>query len=138
MLFYKSLGVFLVASLGFLGPLAASELAALVDRYPSEVKLWDSEPLRSRLRALLGKRVALLRENMGVEGPIQRSASIYYVIGNRPHFGGEEAAIVAIDETADAVHVWLMSDGELNYYADGQSTGAMPPEIELMLSDWER
>ncbi len=125
-------------SLLLMGDGATSELGKLVGRYPREVKLWESEPLKSRLQTLLGQRAELLRRNMEVEGPIQHEGPLYFVMGNRPHYGGEEAAIIAIDERADVIHVWLLSGGRLDYYADGRSDLPMPTDIEMMLSDWEQ
>jgi hypothetical protein len=93
-------------------------LQGFVGKYPSEVKLWETEPLNARLKALLGAQHATLLVNTQTVGPLARYADVVWTSGNKAHEGGVEAALFLADTKANVVEVYLLSKGKLSHFAE--------------------
>lgn len=116
-------------------PLAV--LRADVGRYPRDLDLFAREPLAGRLQALLGERLPVLVENLGVQSPLLEEDGILYVTGNKPHGGGTDAAALVIDLRRDAVWVWLLVAGESEALLDRDVEVELPADVRIVLENAE-
>jgi len=117
-------------------PGALAFVEGLVGRYPREVRLFETAPLSTRLQTLLGDRTPLLAQNLEVQGPISEEKGVVYVTGNKEHAGGSDAAIVLIDVSHDALHVWLLVGGALQEYHEKPGTPPLPEDVQSLLATW--
>jgi pyruvate/2-oxoglutarate dehydrogenase complex dihydrolipoamide acyltransferase (E2) component len=114
-----------------------SALRALVGKYPRDVGLFDTEPLHGRLVALLGDRYPVFLANMGTQGPISADDTVLYVIGNKPHAGGDSQAILLIDLAQDLVHVHLLEEREMAELRERDADIAWPPDVQTTIANWQ-
>jgi hypothetical protein len=114
-----------------------SALRALVGKYPRDVGLFDTEPLHGRLVALLGDRYPSFLANMGTQGPISIDDTVLYVIGNKPHAGGDSQAILLIDLAQDLVHVHLLEEREMAELRERDADIAWPPDVQTTIANWQ-
>lgn len=118
----------------------AADLASLrahVGKYPGDVHLFDTEPLQSRLLALLGTRYTTFLANFGTQGPLSAAGDVLYAIGNKPHAGGDSQAIILIDVPRDLIHVRILDELEMAEYRERDEVIVLPPEVETTISNWE-
>jgi hypothetical protein len=118
-------------------PQGLASLRAQVGKYPSETHLFDTEPLQSRLLALLGTRYTTFLANFGTQGPLSAEGDVLYALGNKPHAGGDSQAILLIDVPRDLIHVRLLDELEMAEYRERDETIALPPDVETTISNWE-
>lgn len=121
-------------------PPAAAGLASLrahVGKYPRDVNLFETDPLRSRLLALLGTSYTTFLANFGTQGPLSAEGDVLYAIGNKPHAGGDSQAILLIDVPRDLIHVRILDELEMAEYRERDETIALPPDVETTISNWE-
>jgi hypothetical protein len=121
-------------------PAAAKDLSSLresVGKYPRDIQLFDTEPLHGRLVALLGDRYPTFLANMGTQGPLSADGPVLYVIGNKPHAGGDSQAILLIDLTQDLVHVHLLEEREMAELRERDAEIAWPPDVQTTISNWQ-
>ena len=71
-----------------------------------------------RLKTLMGPQYDTLLKNLQALGPLEPSAALLYVMGNRQHQGGEEMAAVVIDPVRNGLRVWLLSEGRQTVFTD--------------------
>ncbi|HKQ59629.1 MAG TPA: hypothetical protein VJS92_00005 [Candidatus Polarisedimenticolaceae bacterium] len=109
-------------------------LRGYVGKYPRESGLWTTQPLADRLAALLGDRLPTLIANMEVEGPLTEDGGLLYVVGNREHRGGVDAAAVVIDPSADLLWVWLLVGGQPSEFGALAPGTSLPREVRLVLT----
>lgn len=118
----------------------APSLASLnnfVGKYPAEIKLWEKQPLQGRLRALLGEHYEVFLVNMQVTGPLTASGNIAYVMGNKAHSGGSEAAIFLAEIESNRLHVWLLLNEILTEYHEPGPKIKLPHEVETMINEMQ-
>jgi hypothetical protein len=118
---------------------AVTELSYLDDhvgKYPADVELWTTEPLASRLRALLGDQYDLFVENMAVVGPIAKEEGMIYVMGNKEHRGGIDSAVLVVDEANDNIKVWLLNDGNTQEFVEKDMFVKLPSEAVAYIAGW--
>lgn len=91
--------------------------------------------LAQRLKALMGgSQYETLLKNLQALGPLEPSAGLLYVMGNRQHQGGEEMAAVVIDPVRNGLRVWLLSDGRQTVFTDVDGADIpWPSAVENML-----
>jgi hypothetical protein len=118
-------------------PADLASLRAQVGKYPNEIHLFDSEPLQSRLLALLGTRYTTFLANFGTQGPLSAEGDVLYALGNKPHAGGDSQAILLIDVPRDLIHVRLLDELEMAEYRERDEVIALPPDVETTISNWE-
>lgn len=116
-----------------------SNLPSLVGRYPGSyaadnIDLFDKGDIASALRAALGDRMEILKANLSVVGPLERTGNYYYVMGNAQHRGGEDQAYILIDAARRAVQIGLWERGKLKVYSPGNGRLSVPPAIQMMLN----
>ena len=93
-------------------------LQSFVGKYPTDVKLWDTQPLGDRLKALLGQQLPTFLVNMRVNGPIARSGNVVWMSGSKPHEGATDGALLLADTKANVMEVYLLSKGTLTHHAE--------------------
>jgi hypothetical protein len=118
-------------------PAGLASLRAQVGKYPSDVHLFDTDPLQSRLLALLGTRYTTFLANFGTQGPLSADGDVLYAIGNKPHAGGDSQAILLIDVSRDLIHVRLLDELEMAEYRERDEEIPLPPDVETTISNWE-
>ena len=118
-----------------------ANLPSLVGRYPGNyarenVDLFDKGAIATALRDQLGAKMAVLKTNLSVVGPLQRQGSLYYVSGNAQHQGGVEQAYVLMDATRRAVQVGLWEKGKLTVYAPASGPRLpLPADLAKMVAN---
>ncbi|WEE76193.1 hypothetical protein LZ683_18840 [Comamonas testosteroni] len=90
--------------------------------------------LAQRLKTLMGHQYDTLLKNLQALGPLEPSADLLYVMGNRQHQGGEEMAAVVIDPVRNGLRVWLLSEGRQTVFTDVDGADIpWPSAVENML-----
>lgn len=90
--------------------------------------------LAQRLKTLMGPQYDTLLKNLQALGPLEPSAALLYVMGNRQHQGGEEMAAVVIDPVRNGLRVWLLSEGRQTVFTDVDGADIpWPSEVQSML-----
>jgi len=91
--------------------------------------------LAQRLKTLMGgSQYETLLKNLQALGPLEPSADLLYVMGNRQHQGGEEMAAVVIDPVRNGLRVWLLSEGRQTVFTDVDGADIpWPSAVENML-----
>ncbi|GEQ77174.1 hypothetical protein CTTA_4179 [Comamonas testosteroni] len=90
--------------------------------------------LAERLKTLMGRQYDTLLKNLQALGPLEPSADLLYVMGNRQHQGGEEMAAVVIDPVRNGLRVWLLSEGRQTVFTDVDGADIpWPSAVENML-----
>lgn len=112
-----------------------TSLKNLAGKYPAETRLWETQPLQGRLRALLGEHYDAFLVNMQVTGPLTIEGNIAYVMGNKPHSGGSEAAIFLAEIASNRIDVWLMMNEVLTEYHEPGPRIKMPQKVETMVNE---
>jgi hypothetical protein len=118
----------------------AADLASLrahVGEYPRDAHLFETDPLQSRLLALLGTRYTTFLANFGTQGPFSAEGDVLYAIGNKPHAGGDSQAIILIDVPRDLIHVRILDELEMAEYRERDEAIPLPPDVETTISNWE-
>ena len=111
----QKLVVFVVLILGASGlsfaqsakPAGLESLQGYVCKYPTDVALWEKEPLQSRLKALLGARYSTFVANTTTNSPVARYGDVMWTSGNKPHAGGSDAALFLADIKANVIEVYV-------------------------------
>jgi hypothetical protein len=112
-------------------------LRPLVGKYPRDVQLFDTEPLHSRLLALLGTRYTVLLLNFGTQNPLAEENGVLYAIGNKPHAGGDSAAILLLDPARDLIHVYLLDELEMAELRERDEPIALPADVQTTIENWK-
>ena len=112
-------------------------LRAQVGKYPRDIQLFDTEPLHGRLVALVGDRYPAMIENFGTQGTLSSDGPVLYVIGNKPHGGGDEQAILLVDVDRDLVNVKLMDPEEMQEFRERSEAVEVPAEVQITIANWE-
>lgn len=90
--------------------------------------------LAERLKTLTGHQYDTLLKNLQTLGPLEPSAGLLYVMGNRQHQGGEEMAAVVIDPVRNGLRVWLLSEGKQTVFTDVDGADIpWPSAVQSML-----
>lgn len=90
--------------------------------------------LAERLKTLMGHQYDTLLKNLQTLGPLEPSADLLYVMGNRQHQGGEEMAAVVIDPVRNGLRVWLLSEGRQTVFTDVDGADIpWPSAVQSML-----
>lgn len=90
--------------------------------------------LAQRLKTLMGPQYDTLLKNLQALGPLEPSAGLLYVMGNRQHQGGEEMAAVVIDPVRNGLRVWLLSEGRQTVFTDVDGADIpWPSAVQSML-----
>lgn len=104
------------------GKLELIGLRSLVGRYPDDVGLWTSEPLRTRLQALLEERFPVFLSTMTEALPIENDGGRVMVRGV---LGGRDQSargLTVIDPQSGRIYVWWRVDGQVTEAGDASLT----------------
>ncbi len=110
---------------------------ALVGTYPSDgVNFLRTGPIADRLKGLLGPvNYPVFVKNMGTSGPLRKEGSLFYIMGNRPHQGGEESAAMVLDPKRDAMRAWLQTGDEEWDVQDAGPAVPLPAEVRQFMQN---
>lgn len=110
---------------------------ALVGTYPSDgVNFLRTGPIAERLQGLLGPvNYPVFVKNMGTSGPLRKEGSLFYIMGNRPHQGGEESAAMVLDPKRDAMRAWLQTGDEEWDVQDAGPAVPLPAEVRQFMQN---
>lgn len=90
-------------------------------KYPTDVKLFDNEELRSRLKKLLGDDYSDLRFKFNVETPIEIEKGIFKASACEAHNCGSNTYYIFVDIQNDNVNVYHLKDGgKKTYFENGK------------------
>lgn len=118
-------------------PLPGTEAGGLVQRYAAS---WDLDallaepPVAREFQALPDEVRTRLLRNLSVTGPIDVYAGALSIMGNAPHRGGEDEALLCVEVGGSAVrlHAAVFSSGHVTVYTRGASYEALP----ICVRDW--
>lgn len=118
-------------------PLPEDEARILLQRY---VASWDldallAEPLVAReLQALPAEAREQLLHNLSVRGTIDVYGGALSIMGNAPHRGGEDEALLCIEVLGGAVrlHAAILSGGRVTVHTRGERYDYLP----ICVRDW--
>lgn len=102
---------------------AAPELAYLLTlngKYPYESELFETDPLKSRLKKLLGDEMYLnFVERMEVQIPIEVNENQVFMEGLKAHSGGSDEAAILVDVEKNLIWALVFSnEKDLQVYKD--------------------
>ncbi|MDD1632895.1 MAG: isoprenylcysteine carboxylmethyltransferase family protein, partial [Methylococcaceae bacterium] len=112
-------------------------LRAQVGKYPRDVALFETEPLRTRLIDLLAEQYPMLVESFGTQGPLSIDGPTLYAIGNKPHAAGDEQAILLVDVDRDVINVKLMNAEEMRDFRERNEAVELPSDVQTTIANWE-
>jgi len=119
-------------------PATIAYISKYAGKYPSDVKLWTTQPLNRRLHALLKTQYAALIHNMEVNNPIEKADIVLYTMGNKTHGGGTDDAWFVVDPKKDITNVFLRADSKLKIYKERNISLPLPKEVKEWLKDAQR
>lgn len=95
-------------------------LLALHGKYPYESKLFETDPLKSRLKKLLGEEMYLnFVERMEVQVPIEINGNQVFMEGIKAHSGGFDEAAILVDVEKNLIWALVFSnEKDLRVYKD--------------------
>lgn len=103
--------------------------------YAPDTGLFDTGPLATTLRQLLGGRYATFVQNMQVAGPLQPMGDTLFMTGNRQHEGGSRIAWLLTDRQGRNMTVGLLNPGRVEIYTLGSTPPARPADIRTLLEN---
>ncbi len=109
-------------------------LTSQVGQYPNDVSLWKTEPLNTRLHALLGPQYSTFIANMAVQGPLDTYDDVVWTSGNRAHSGDVEAAVMLADTRANTLEVYLLTDHRLWHHAEREPRIALQGDAQTRVA----
>lgn len=118
-------------------PLPEGNSAGLLQRYAAG---WDLDallaepPVAREWQALPEEVRTQVLRNLSVTGPIDVYAGALSVMGNAPHRGGEDEALLCVEVGGSALrlHAAIFASGRVTVYTRGTSYGALP----ICVRDW--
>jgi hypothetical protein len=113
-------------------------LTALAGQYPADARLWETEPLRTRMTRLLGGDYEAFLRNMKTSGPVSVENGLIYVTGNCP--SSEKtwgAGVLVADPAGDRLLLNMYSQqwDSIRSYADGEIP-SLPADVMTTLGAW--
>jgi uncharacterized membrane protein len=120
---------------GEFGTAPLDELNRFTGAYPHTVRLWSDGAIHDRLKALLGTAMKEFLENMKVQSPLMKDDGIFYVTGNRPHYGGLDTAIFLADPASDTIEVILFKNRLRRDFKEGGRDVALPYEVDATIDN---
>ena len=120
---------------GEFGTTPLDELNRFTGAYPRTVRLWSDGAIRTRLEALLGSAMKEFLENMKVQSPLMKDDGVFYVTGNRPHYGGLDNAIFLADPSSDTIEVILFKNRLRRDFKEGGRDVALPAEVDATIDN---
>ena len=99
-------------------------------KYYDEVHLFDNSILEKRLKKLLGKRYAFLRENWDTTGPMELNNGIFTAAACKEHSCTITDFIIVVDIARNSVYAGVREEGEIELYSEDSSK---PPK---QIDDW--
>jgi hypothetical protein len=97
-------------------------------KYALETGMLQKEPLKSRIKILLGKDEASFTERFDVTPPVEVEGTVLYNQGCRRHYCGTDEAAIAVDMNRDLIYIGIATDGIVKLYAEKQDS-ACPDKL---------
>jgi hypothetical protein len=88
--------------------------------------------VRAELASLLGGSLAHLEHNLNVRGEVDLVGGQLQLVGNAPHAGGEEEAVVCVAVHDGALNAGIFSAGAITIFTRGTDYASLP----LCIKDW--
>lgn len=107
-------GIPCAASAACTGKLAA--LQSYTGKYRSDADLLDAQPLAAVLARLPGAERLQLRRNLDVSGPVALANCHLVLVGNAPHMGTEQDAMLDVDLASGTVLAAIHAGGRIDIY----------------------
>ena len=113
-----------------------SYLANFIGKNPVEAGVWTTDPLNARLKVLLGDSHPTFLENIQVVGPVAEEEGSIYLMGNKPHQGGIDSAVIVADTINDNIKVWLLRGGNITEFVEKDQFVKLPNEAVMYIANW--
>jgi hypothetical protein len=91
-------------------------------KYITETDMLQREPLKSRLKTLLGNENNTLQQRFDVAPPIEVENDVLYNQGCRKHYCGADEAAIAIDMKHDVVYAGVAVNGVVKLYTEDEDS----------------
>lgn len=89
-----------------------SFLLKLAGKYPYESKMFENEPMKGRLQAIMGDKFHAFVQRMEVQVPIKVNGNEVFMEGLMAHGGGTEEAALIVDVEKNLIWVLTYEDGK--------------------------
>ena len=99
---------------------------------PDTDALLREPALRAELVSLLGESLAHFEHNLNVRGEVDLIGGQLSLVGNAPHGGSQEEAVLCIAVYDGAVNAAILSAGSITVYTRVRDYAALP----LCIKDW--
>ncbi|MET3880134.1 hypothetical protein ABIE50_005546 [Chitinophaga sp. OAE865] len=106
-------------------------------KYAPESGLFETEPLKSRLTALVGKARKSFFERLKVTPPIEVENKILFNEGYMPGKSGYDEAVIAIDMDRDIIYIGFTVNRELMLFSEKGDTD-YPEKFLQWMQKYER
>ncbi|MBK6347898.1 MAG: hypothetical protein IPN08_13205 [Bacteroidales bacterium] len=109
--------------------LKLADVRRFIGKRPSEVKLWETEPLCTDLQRILGNEYVSFVELMKNATPLKEEKLIYS-IGSHPDLSRIGFGYIIIDPDKNLIRAGMVKPGKHSVYGAKVSEVETPPEIE--------
>ena len=104
------------------------------NKYLSEIQLFSKEPLRNRLKKILGDYYDIFLRNISTLSPMKVTINLAYTSGLAPHQGGSEEASFCYDYSTDTIYIGLLTESTPIYFSEGTDPfSKFPQEVQKVL-----
>ncbi|MDX5422895.1 MAG: hypothetical protein LPK14_11625 [Hymenobacteraceae bacterium] len=107
-------------------------LSRYVGQRPEAAGLWQTEPLKSRLKELLQDDYPVFMEAMQQAQPLKQER-VVYTIGSFPGQGSGDFAFMVVDAGNNKLHVSIVRNKERRQFQSGGGALYLPQEIAQRL-----
>jgi hypothetical protein len=97
-------------------------------KYVMETGMLNREPLKTRIKTLLGEGYTTFIERFEVTPPVELENEVLYNQGCRKHDCGSDEAAIAIDMRRDVIYVGITTSGSVKLYSENNDP-AFPEKI---------
>ena len=112
-----------------------SQLQSQVGQYQQDAAFLQQGVMAAKMQHLLGDHTAAFLQNLQVAGPLQQEGSVYFITGNRPHDGGQNAGAVALDAKTDTMRIWWLQNGQPRVVQDAGAAFAWPRDVNTLITN---
>lgn len=102
-------------------------------KYAGDVKLLQKQPLKERLKAILGAEEKDFTNRYGTTPPIEVDNGILFNEGCKPHNCSVEEAAIAIDMKKDVIYIGIARDKVVKLYGENGDSAYPDKLLQWMM-----
>lgn len=110
-------------------------LNAMVGKNTYDAKTFEHPTMKARLTSLLGSKARLVPERFQTTSSIEKEGDIVFMMGNKAHMGGTDAAVIIGNVRTNELWVWLNVAGQLTRVGPAADPKPMPADAGTFVSN---